>query len=78
VVVFYAGVLTTAENLHVGIGMMIVGGVLVAIPTRQAFRRYWSPAKPWNGSAGKSNTKKRKSHLKVVKGNKEEEPPTYH
>ena len=77
-VLFYAGILTTADSLQVGAGMMIIGGLLIAAPAWQALRRFWSPAKPWPGSAGKSGKRKKKPHLKVVNGNEENDHPTYH
>lgn len=77
-VLFYAGILTTADSMQVGIGMMIVGGILVALSIRQAVRRLQEPVKSWDGSVGKFDKRKRKPHLRIVTSNEEDERPTYH
>ena len=37
VIILYAGVLSLATDLYVGVGMMIAGGVLVVIPLWRFF-----------------------------------------
>jgi len=76
-VLLYAGVLSLADDLYVGVGMMISGSVLIVLPLWKAFVH--SP----NSSSGSvrhvvtTGKQKKKRHLKVVK-RQEEERPTYH
>lgn len=68
--ILYAGILTLADDLYVGVGMVMAGGVIAALPI---WRAMWKPA----ASPGKFPTKgKRKTHLKVV--DEHDKHPTYH
>ena len=68
--ILYAGILSLADDVYVGAGMVTVGGMVVAMPTWRAMR------KP-TAAPGKSPAKgKRKTHLKVV--NDRNDHPTYH
>lgn len=70
VIVIYAGILSLTDDLYVGIGMMLVGGIFSAIPTWKAMCRWKSSAGPKNPPA----RGKRKVHLKVLNGENEERP----
>jgi hypothetical protein len=75
VTLLYAGVLSLAEDLYVGGGMIIGGGALTVIPLRKAFVRFRSQS--GGGGPLKTRKGKRKEHLRVVK-REEEDRPTYH
>lgn len=73
----YAGILTLADNLYVGVGMVISGSVLIAIPMWKAFCHYWNPSTGVAGFPITTKKGRRKGHLKVLNGKKEERR-TYH
>ena len=77
VIVLYAGVLSLATDLYVGVGMMIAGGVLVVIPHWRVFVPSRKLSRGSSGHAVTTGKRKRKRHLKVVE-REEEERPTYH
>lgn len=77
ILLLYAGVLSLATDLYVGIGMMIAGGVLVVIPLSRFFVASRKLSGGSSGHAVKTGKRKRKGHLKVVE-REEEERPTYH
>jgi len=75
----YAGLLSLADDLYVGIGMMIGGIILTVKPLWKTFlhSRKLSSGSP--RSAARTRKVKRKVHLSVVNGEGEEEDrPTYH
>jgi hypothetical protein len=75
VTLLYAGVLSLADDLYVGIGMMFGGSILVVLPLWRvlAYSRSLS-----SGPTGRSvKTKEEKTHLKIVKPD-DEDRPTYH
>lgn len=73
----YAGVLSLADDLYVGIGMMIGGIILTVIPLRKALSHFRNLSSSSTGYAAKTRKVKRKGHLRVVNGDKEDRP-TYH
>jgi hypothetical protein len=75
VTLIYAGVLSLADELYVGIGMMIGGGILIVLPLWKALGHSRSPSSSSNGRSVKA--RKKKTHLKIVKPD-EEDRPTYH
>jgi hypothetical protein len=76
IILFYAGVLSLADELYAGVGMMIGGSVLVVMPLWKAFFRSRNLSGGATGSV-KTGKRKKKGHLKVVK-REDEERPTYH
>ena len=74
--VFYAGILTLSEDLSVGLGMAIIGGILAVAPIWKAFIHSKQQGSPKSFTT-KAKKKKRKVHLKVVDDSKEDRP-TYH
>jgi hypothetical protein len=77
VIILYAGALSLADDLYVGVGMMISGSVLGVIPLWKAFFRYRNLSGGATEYAVKTGKRKKKRHLKVVE-REEEERPTYH
>jgi hypothetical protein len=75
VTVFYAGVLSLADDLYVGVGMMIGGSILTLIPLWKVFGHSWSLSSRSTGHSVKTR-KKKKTHLKVVKPDEESVRPT--
>jgi len=73
----YAGVLSLADDLYVGIGMMMVGIIVIVIPLGKAFVRFRNLSSGSTSYAAKTRKVKRKGHLRVVNGEKEDRP-TYH
>ena len=73
VTVIYAGILSLADDLSVGVGMVIIGGIFSALPIWNALGRGKASAGPKKPPA----RGKRKVHLKVLKG-EDEEHPTIH
>lgn len=73
----YAGVLSLADDLYVGIGMMIGGIILTVIPLWKAFSHFRNLSSGSTRYAAKTRKVKRKGHLRVVNGKKEDRP-TYH
>jgi hypothetical protein len=70
VTVSYAGILSLAEDLYVGIGMVILGAVFSAVPIWKATsRRKVQPGPKKPPAKGK-----RRVHLKVLDGENEERP----
>jgi hypothetical protein len=72
----YAGILTLQDNLYIGIGMMLIGSICSVLPIGRALGRFRRPLDQ-TGFPPRSKKTKRKTHLKVVDGKKEERP-TYH
>jgi hypothetical protein len=77
VIILYAGVLSLADDLYVGVGMMIGGCVLALIPIWKTFLRSRNLSGGATKYAVKTGKRKKKRHLEVVK-RQEEERPTYH
>jgi hypothetical protein len=77
VTLLYAGVLSLADDLYVGAGMMIAGGVLVVMPLWREFIHSRNSSGGSTGPSVKTGRRKKKRHLKVVE-REEEERPTYH
>jgi hypothetical protein len=77
ITLLYAGVLSLADDLAVGVAMTIGGSVLAVIPIWKAFAHSRNLSGGSTGHAVKTGKKKTKRHLKVVK-REEEERPTYH
>jgi hypothetical protein len=76
ITILYAGVLTLADDLETGVGMIVLGGMLAAMLLWKPFRRWYSRADTRGGSP-KSGEGKKRVHLKAVDGNHEDRP-TYH
>jgi membrane protein implicated in regulation of membrane protease activity len=77
VTVFYAGILTLADDTEAGIAMMAAGTLVTAMPLWKAFRRFKKP--PGTGTDSlQSGKRKRAVHLRVVRPEEEDERPTYH
>jgi hypothetical protein len=72
----YGGILTLADDLEAGVTMVVVGGLLAAIPLWRVFRHFWNPSGARIESP-KTGKRKKKDHLKIVVRD-EEERPTYH
>ncbi len=77
IILLYAGVLSLADDLYVGVGMMIGGSVLTVILLWAAFFRSRNPSGRPTRYAAKTGKRKKKRRLEVVK-REEEERPTYH
>jgi hypothetical protein len=77
VILIYAGVLSLAEDLYVGVGMMIGGGVLALTPIWRIFLRSRNLSGGATRYAVNTGKQKKTRHLKIVK-REEEERPTYH
>jgi hypothetical protein len=77
VIILYAGVLSLADDLYVGVSMMIGGSVLAVIPLWNMFVHWRNLTGGATRYAVKTGKRKKKSHLKVVK-REEDERPTYH
>lgn len=73
----YAGVLTLAGNFPVGIGMLIAGAWIAALPIWRVYRRYGQPPAWPSGPSGRRGRNKKKVHLKIVNDDNEEHR-TYH
>jgi hypothetical protein len=76
-VLFYAGALSLADDLYVGLGMMIAGGVLALIPLWNAFVHWRHRCGGATENVVNTGKREKKRRLKVVK-REEEERPTYH
>ena len=77
VIILYAGVLSLADDLYVGVGMMISGSVLAIIPLWNAFVHWRNLSGGTTKYAVNTGKRKKTRHLKIVK-REEEERPTYH
>ena len=77
VTLLYAGVLTLAEDLYAGIGMMVGGSTLVLLPLWKAFGHFRSLSSGSAEHSRKTVRRKKKTHLKLVQSD-EQERPTYH
>jgi hypothetical protein len=73
----YAGVLSLADDLYVGIGMMMSGIILTVLPLWKAFVHFRDLSSGSTRYAAKARKVRRKAHLRVVNGEKEDRP-TYH
>lgn len=71
--IVYAGVLSLADDFMIGVGMVILGGILAAVPAWKAFRSWKQPEDPKRFST----RGKRKTRLTIVEDNKDKRP-TYH
>ena len=76
VTLLYGGILTLTDDLVAGVTMVVVGGLVAAIPLWRVFRHFWNPSGTRTDSP-KTRKRKKKGHLKVV-NREEEERPTYH
>ncbi len=72
----YGGILTLNNDREVGWTMVVVGGLLVAMPLWNSFR-YFRNLSATRNEPPKTGRRRRKSHLKVVRQD-EDERPTYH
>ncbi len=72
----YGGILTLNDDREVGLTLVVVGGLLVAIPLWNWFR-YFRSLSATRNEPPKAGKRKKKSHLKVVRKD-EDERPTYH
>ena len=77
VTLLYAGVLSLADHLYVGVGMMIGGSALIVITLWKAFFRSRNLSGGGTRYAAKTGQRKKKRHLEVVK-REEEQHPAYH
>jgi hypothetical protein len=77
VIILYAGVLSLADDLYVGVGMMIGGSVLAVIPLWNAFVHWRHRCGGATENIVNTGKREKKRRLKVVK-REEEERPTYH
>jgi hypothetical protein len=73
----YAGVLSLADDLYVGVGMMIAGIILTVMPLWKTVVHFQNSSSGSTAYVAKTRKDKRKVHLRVVDGGKEDRP-TYH
>jgi hypothetical protein len=77
VTILYGGILTLTDDMEAGVTMVVVGGLLAAIPLWSAFGCFRNPPAT-RTEPPESRKRKRKDHPRVVRREEEEERPTYH
>jgi hypothetical protein len=73
----YAGFLSLADDLPVSIGLMVAGGILIALPLWKVFAHPVNLTSSSAGQSVKTGKRNKKRHLRLVKPD-EEDRPTYH
>ena len=74
---FYAGLLSFADAPYAGSFMAVIGAILMAYPVWKTVLRFRGQAKGPLEFGARGGKGRKKTHLKVVKSNKEERR-TYH
>ncbi len=75
-IVVYTGILTFNADSTAGIVLVILGAVLFINPLLRLFRYFGVPSSP--KSTRRPGSRRKKSHLKIVKPDDDRRPPTIH